>query len=113
MKTYCIIVVLLIIIYYLWNQTSEKCKIYLFYKPDCTKCKDLNIDWAKIENKLKNTTISPIQINISEPENIKLKKNFNIEKVPSLVKVFNNGIRNVFNGNNNYNDIMEWIYKLE
>ena len=113
MKTYCIIVVLLIIIYYLWNQTNETCKIYLFYKPDCTKCKDLNIDWEKIENKLKNTTISPIRINISEPENIKLKKNFNIEKVPSLVKVFNNGIRNVFNGNNNYNDIMEWIYKLE
>ena len=26
MKTYCIIVVLLIIIYYLWNQTNEKYK---------------------------------------------------------------------------------------
>jgi hypothetical protein len=113
MKTYCIIVVLLIVIYYLWNQTNETCKIYLFYKPDCDKCKDLKLDWAKIENKLKNTTLSPIQINISEPENIKLKKNFNIEKVPSVVKVFNNGIRIVFNGNNNYNDIMEWIYKLE
>ena len=113
MKTYCIIVVLLIIIYCLWNQANEKCKIYLFYKPDCDKCKDLKLDWEKIENKLKSTTINPIRINISEPENIKLKKNFNIEKVPSVVKVFNNGIRNVFKGTNNYDDIMEWIYKLD
>ena len=106
------------IIYYLWNKIEEKCKVYLFYNQNCDqsiddeskKIKTFMDEWIKVENKLKNTNINPIRINIEEPENIKLKKNFNVEKTPTIVKVFNNGIRDVYKGTMEYTHIMEWIY---
>ena len=113
MKTYVIIIVLIGIIYYLWNPHVETCKIYLFHKPSCKYCKEIEPEWVKLENKLKNTSLTPIRIDINEPENIKLKKNFKVETVPHIVKVFNNGIRNKFKGTNTYDDIIEWIYKTD
>lgn len=111
MKTYLIICTLLIIIYYLWNQTNESCKIYWFYKDTCDYCKEMKTEWELIENKLSGTTIKIISIDANEPKNKKMRKNFNISTVPHIVKVFPDGTRCVYKGVRKCDDIIEWAYE--
>jgi hypothetical protein len=111
MTSYLIIVVLLIVIYCLWNQKNETCKIYWFYKTDCVKCNEMKPEWVLVEDKLSNTSINLTRINADEPRNKKMLTNFKIETTPYIVKVFPNGTRDVYSGRYKYADIIEWVYE--
>ena len=111
MNTYLIIVVLIFAVYYLWNQTNETCKIYWFHKNECKYCKEMENDWEMAENKLLSTSIKMIRIDANEPQNKKMRANFNIETVPHIVKVFPDGTRSVYKGKRKCNDIIEWAYE--
>jgi glutaredoxin len=110
MNTYLIIISLLVVIYYMWNQTIETCKIYWFYKDGCKYCKEMENEWELVENKLLSTSIKMIRIDANEPRNKKMRANFKIQTVPHIVKVFPNGTRSVYKGVRKFVDITEWAY---
>jgi hypothetical protein len=111
MKTYLIIGALILVIYYLWNQNSETCKIYWFHKNECKNCTEMKNDWEMAEKKLQSTSIKMISIDANEPQNKKMRANFKIDTVPHIVKVFSDGTRSVYKGVRKCDDILEWAYE--
>ena len=111
MNIYLLIGALLVVVYYLWNQTIETCKIYWFHKTECKFCNEMEHEWGLVENKLRNTSIKIIRIDVNEPQNKKMRANFKIDTVPHIVKVFPDGTRSVYKGNRTCSDITEWAYE--
>ena len=95
----------------MWNRPVESCKIYWFYKDDCEYCKEMEGEWSKVESKLNNPSINLIKVDSNEPKNKKMHKNFNIQPVPHIVKVFPEGTRCVYKGSRKCDDILEWAYE--
>jgi len=112
MKIYLFIIVLLVIIYNLWTQSNETCKIYWFHKPGCPACKSMANEWKLVEDALRSSSIKTMRIDISNPKYNKMTINFNIESVPCIVKVFPEGTRCVYTGDRKCNNIVEWAYEL-
>jgi hypothetical protein len=110
MYIYLLVVVLLVLVYYLWNQ-SNNLKVYYFMKPECKYCNEMADEWKTVENKLSGSGITCKRIDITEPRYKKIKDNFNFKTVPHIVKINNNGIRDVFDGNRKSDEIITWIYE--
>jgi glutaredoxin len=102
--------VLIGIIYYLWNQ-NKSLKIYYFMRDDCKYCIEMKDAWDKVELKLQNSRILCKKININEPKYKNIKDNFNFKTVPHIVKIYNDGTRNVFEGERTGDEIIAWAYK--
>ena len=109
MYIYLFVVILLLIIYYLWNQTTDL-KVYWFHNPKCEHCKEMKDEWKKIEDKLCGTGIKYKLIDITDPKYKKIKDNFNFTTVPHIVKINANGTRDVFKGKRTYDEMIAWIY---
>ena len=110
MHIYLFIVFLLLLIYYLWNQSNE-IKMYYFYKPDCKYCKEMTEDWNHVEKKLCGSGILYKKFDITDPRFKKIKYNFNVKTVPHIVKINKNGTRNIFDGKRKCDDIISWVYE--
>lgn len=110
MYVYLVVIILLVVIYYLWNK-SNNLKVYWFHKPDCKYCKEMLDEWEKVEDKLYGSGIAYKRIDITEPRYKKIKDNFNFKTVPHIVKINSNGTRDVFNGKRKCDDIIAWIYE--
>ena len=110
MYIYLLVIVLLLLVYYLWNQ-SNNLKVYYFMKPECKYCKEMADEWEKVENKLCSSGITYKCIDITEPRYKKIKDNFNFKTVPHIVKINNNGTRDVFDGKRKSDEIIAWIYE--
>ena len=103
--SYIIIILLCILSYYLWIQSTIT-KIYLFYFDE----KSINDEWRAVENKLSFTNYKTITIDATDPKYSKIRKNFDIESL-NIVKVFSNGIREYYNSDLMDNkSILEWVY---
>ena len=98
------------IIYYLWNQ-NECLKVYYFMRDDCKFCKEMKDEWSKVETEIQNTKILCKKININDAKYKNIKDNFNFKTVPHIVKIYNDGTRDVFEGDRTSTEIIAWIYK--
>ena len=103
--SYIIIILLCILCYYLWIQSTIT-KIYLFYFDE----KSINDEWRAVEDKLSFTNYKTITIDATDPKYSKIRKNFDIESL-NIVKVFSNGIREYYNSDlMDKKSILEWVY---
>lgn len=110
MYIYLFIVVLIGLVYYLWNQ-KVGVKVYWFHSPNCPHCTEMEDEWNDVEKKLCGSGIVAKRIDTSDPKYNKLKKNFKVTGVPSIIKVKPNGIRVKYDGNRKTENIIEWIYE--
>jgi glutaredoxin len=106
---YIISIVLGLIIYY--QISSKNITIYWFMKPECKFCIEMKPEWNKVENKLCASGIIYKTIDITDSKHKYLKDNFEFKTVPYIVKINNNGTREVFDGERKCDDIIGWIYK--
>jgi|SaaInlV_165m_DNA_1040744.scaffolds.fasta_scaffold36089_3 thiol-disulfide isomerase/thioredoxin len=112
-KLYLCIVILLCVIYYLYNNNKpvkQSLKVYWFYKPGCPHCDEMKEEWVAVEKKLSGSLIDVIKINTSDSKYDSFKKNFKVSTVPQITKVKPNGLRYNFNGKRKAEDIVGWIY---
>ena len=98
------------IIYYLYydNISSSKCILYYFYRPGCGYCDMFNPIWFELTS-IVSDKIQCKKINTADAVNRKLTDNFNIDGVPTLIKVYPNGIRSTFVGDRNIDSIKVWL----
>ena len=106
---YLVIVVLIALVYYLFNNKSNL-KVYWFHRPGCPHCDNMEDEWAGVETKLQGS-IETKRIDISDPKYAIIKKNFNIETVPQIIKIKSNGLRINYEGARKTKDILEWVYE--
>jgi len=109
-KLYGIIIVLLVLIYYLYNN-KESQKVYWFYKPGCPYCDEMESEWENVEKKLQGSCITLRRINTADPKHGTVKKNFDIDTVPQIIKIKSNGMRYKYEGERKTDDIISWIHE--
>lgn len=80
-------------------------KLLLFYKPECSYCKNFMNTWTRIINDLPEGTLYE-EINC-ENDN-KLASEYKITTVPTLILLVNNEIH-TYIGNRSYNDINKFL----
>ena len=108
---YAVIVVLLFMLHSIKNNEKKgMTKIYWFHKPKCKYCKEMEGEWKKVETKICNK-YNVKKIDLSLPENAKMKKNFEIKTVPQIVKITSDGCRYFYEGERKAKDILEWVYE--
>jgi thioredoxin-related protein len=91
------------------NQNKPKLKVYWFHRPTCPYCVEMKDEWAGVEAKMRGSTVSTESINISEPRHAAKKQQFQIDSVPTIIKVSPGGVRTEYNGDRNTGDIVKWI----
>lgn len=109
-KLYIVIVILISLTYYLHNSKSPL-KVYWFHRPGCPHCDNMEDEWSGVEKSLQSSCIRVKRINTEEPKNAALKKNFNIDSVPQIIKIKSNGMRYKYEGERKTKNILEWIYE--
>ena len=67
-------------------------------------------EWDDVENKLYGTGIKYRRVDTTDPKYKKLKDNFNVKKIPYIVKIDTDGMRYVFDGKRKCDDIIAWLY---
>jgi thiol-disulfide isomerase/thioredoxin len=82
-------------------------KVYYFYKPGCPYCEEMNDEWNKFE--LQNLlSVRAIKVNINNPKNYALKKQYNVQLVPTIIKIVN-GSPYIYNGPRTAKDLSSWV----
>ena len=108
---YIWIMYLLLLVFLLHTyRTAYGTRIYYFYKPECKFCKELKPAWRLFSDTCSWTMTVPVEIDISQSCNDKLKKNFNFKTVPHIVKV-KNDTREIYDGERTSENILEWSKK--
>lgn len=105
-------IVMLIFILVLLRKTYAK-RVIWFYRPDCGHCQKMHPEWDKFESSAVFTVFPPIEakkININEPQNATMAENYEVQGVPFIVKLDNDGVRNIYNGSRTSEDIFRWAY---
>jgi hypothetical protein len=112
MYCYLLVIVLIMAVYCLYNK-AYGLKVYWFNRPDCGHCTEMEPEWGALEKKLNSGVLVPntcTRININDPKNKKISKNFDVEGVPHIVKVDCDGCRHVYSGPRKCDDMLAWIY---
>lgn len=108
-----IIIVLLLVIIYLLLTYPKACKkkklVYYFYKQSCPFCKDVSNEWDFVEKSFSGTNVLCKKIDISDSTNMEISQKFNVNAVPTIIKVDENDIQHKFIGTRKSADIIEWI----
>ena len=105
----CIIIILIGILWYTYK-IQNSVTVYFFQRPDCTYCNKMKDEWNEVTKSLRFSGISIKNIDINNPKHSKLHDNFEVKSVPHVVKLYPNGIRDIYNGDRNKYDILKWIY---
>jgi hypothetical protein len=109
-KLYATIIVLIVLVYYLFN-SKNTIKVYWFHRPGCTHCDNMESEWEGVERILQGSCIETKRINTGESKYASVKKNFNIDTVPQIIKIKPNGMRYKYEGKRTTDDIVAWIHE--
>jgi hypothetical protein len=103
------IVGLLLLSVYLYVQLVST-KVYRFYRPTCPACVQSQAEWDSFKSACLFKTIKPIDVNMDLPDdpNAALYKFFNVQGVPTFVKVTPNGMFVTYEGDRTAALIMAW-----
>ena len=85
--------------------------VYIFYKNDSKICKELIKEWLKVESELNSKKIKNKKICISDPIYTEWKTNYNIESVPVIIKVREDGFRTKYDGKHLSENIIAWVFE--
>lgn len=102
--------VILLLIYILWRNICKP--VYLFYRDSCPYCVKIKPEWKRFEMNCMISMILPIRIDMTDPNNQELVSKFNINSVPTIIKVENN-IPFKYNGNRTAQDLYKWACNNE
>jgi hypothetical protein len=111
-RVYGIISVLVIIIYFLCDKIQKhqtESKIYWFCNKESKNYKESKDTWLMVKKKLKGNYIKK-EIDISDPQNVKICKNFNVTNTPKLIKLDCDGNRFIYTDKFELKKILEWLY---
>ncbi len=103
-------IVLLLIILFLIHRNYSK-KVIWFYRPDCGYCRQMEPEWEKFQFRAKFTIFPPIEvkkININEERNFDIAQNYGVNSVPFIVKLENDGVRNIYGDERISDNIFKW-----
>jgi hypothetical protein len=103
---FVIIVILLLLTLVLLRR---RYKVMWFYSPDCIHCKNMELEWFKVENTCKNKGISVEKVNIKDDIDGVVLRNYGIDVVPTILKVNSLGERVYYNGERDAYHIVEWM----
>lgn len=99
-----VILILLTFVFYNWWYHR---KVYWFYSPGCPHCSNMRHEWDNFKIKCMLTTIQPIEIDTTDPENELISNDFGVQGVPHIVKLVN-GERIIFDGNRTSEELLSW-----
>lgn len=102
--------VALVIIFLIKLHTKQ---VIWFYRPDCGHCHNMKPEWDKFSSAMCLTVFPHIEtkkIDISDPQNAYLAENYEVSGVPFIVKLEDDGVRNIYNGDRTYGDLSRWVY---
>lgn len=100
-----VIMLLLFLIWFIWRCLSKP--VYWFYRDSCPHCINMKTEWNKFESQCWCSMIQPIKINIADPANQSIADRYNIQSVPTIIKI-ESGVAFEYKGNRTYNDIYKW-----
>jgi thiol-disulfide isomerase/thioredoxin len=112
MYEYLCIVILVVFIYYLWNNNNCKTRVYWMHKPKCPYCIKMKDSWNSVEKHYANSPIVTARA-IDTTNKQHISDNFNVNGVPHIVKVLPSGMRYKYNGDRSTSDIIKFIDKDE
>jgi hypothetical protein len=105
-------VILIIIILLLLRRVFAK-RVLWFYRMDCGHCQRMHSEWDKFETQAAFSMFPPIhtrKIDINDPANMDMAANYQVQGVPFIVKLSEDGVRNLYDGNRTAEDLFKWVH---
>jgi hypothetical protein len=102
------IIIILLLLAYMVKQAMSK-PVYWFHRKSCPYCVMMEDEWSKFCGMTTLSLIKPIAIDISNPKNAELSAKYNVQSVPTLIKVGASPYdADVYNGPRTAVDIYSW-----
>ena len=88
---------------------NNTCKVKIFIKDACNKCKQNKRHFDELKKKLNGTTVNGILITVSTVNNIKEAKKYKIKTFPTIIAEVN-GKKITYKSNDlNSNSLKNWV----
>lgn len=116
MLVYAVLVVLFLVCIRAMMQDKKpnKWTIMRFYRPTCPACVNSQSEWDQFRYKhnLKGVFVTDVNVENPQPMHLELMRKFNIDGVPSVVAVDENGNYKIYQGMRTYGHYRRWAEML-
>lgn len=115
MLVYAVLVVLfLICLKSMMGKKSNKWAIIRFYRPSCPACVSSQSEWDqfKYKHNLKGVFVTDVNVEKPQSMHLELMRKYNIDGVPTVVAVDDNGNYKIYQGMRTYDNYRRWAQLL-
>ncbi len=105
---YIIVGVVILFILYVWFRCC--CTVvYRFYRPSCPYCVKSQAEWDKFKSDCMFKKIRPVDVNLDVPSDAQFARNFDVDGVPTIIKVSPDGNAEKYEGERTATAYMHWV----
>lgn len=96
------------------SKKSNKWAILRFYRPTCPACVNSQSEWDqfKYKHNLKGVFVTDVNVENPQAMHLELMRKFNVDGVPTVVAVDDNGNYKIFQGMRTYDNYRRWAAML-